>query len=207
MKDYTLTLITPPGSEPISISEAAGYMRVDTSDDAAYIQDIIKAAREYCEAFQRRAYITQTWELSLQEFPNGYNDRLNDCQGSNIIELPKGSLQTVDSFTYTDYAGTIRTMTQNVNYILSTRGVLGKLAPPYAVIWPPDPLFPLDPIVIKFTCGYGEPEDVPMKVKQAMYMLINYWYDNRPPSANSIPVELERALTALLSLERIAVGS
>jgi uncharacterized phiE125 gp8 family phage protein len=204
MKDYNLTLITPPAVEPITPAEAIAYMRLDAADD--YVSDIIKAAREYCEDFQHRAYITQTWELALQEFPRAENDRLTDHQQTAEIEIPKGCLQSVDSFTFTDYSGTVNTLVQDVNYIVSTRGILGRIAPPYAVIWPPNPLFPIDPIIIKFTCGYGDTADeVPLKVKQAMYMLIAYWYDNRPPTSANLPVELERAVKSLLSMDRIAV--
>jgi uncharacterized phiE125 gp8 family phage protein len=204
MKDYNLTLITPPTVEPISAVEAVAYMRIDAPD--SYVSDIIKAAREYCEDFQHRAYITQTWEMALQKFPRAGNDRLNNYQQTSVIELPKGCLQSVDSFIFTDYSGAVNILIEGTNFIISTRGVLGRIAPPYAVIWPPNPLFPIDPIVIKFTCGYGNTSDtVPMKIKQAMYMLISYWYDNRPPTSANLPVELERAVKSLLGMDRIAV--
>lgn len=208
MKNYNMTLVTPPTVEPITADEAVSYMRLDTPDatEAAYISDSIKAAREYCEDFQRRAYITQTWELTLERFPNAENDRLNNYQQTDEIEIPKGCLQSIDSFTFTDYSGAVSTLAQGVNYVVSTRGIVGRVAPPYAAIWPPDPLSPLDPIVIRFTCGYGSTADkVPLKVKQAMYMLIAYWYDNRPPISSNIPAELERAVKSLLNMDRIAV--
>ena len=47
------------------------------------LNKIIKAAREYCEGFQNRAYITQTWELWLDAFP-----------GEDFIELPLPPIQS-----------------------------------------------------------------------------------------------------------------
>lgn len=208
MEDYNLTLFSPPKVEPISPDEAVSYMRLDTPDatESAYISDCIKAAREYCEDYQHRAYITQTWELTLQQFPTAKNDRMNNCRQTDEIEIPKGCLQSIDSLTFTDYAGTVSTLVQGENFVVSTRGILGRIAPPYAAIWPTDPLSPLDPIVIRFTCGYGDTADkIPLKVKQAMYMLISYWYDNRPPIGTNIPAELDRAVKSLLNFDRIAV--
>ncbi len=43
------------------------YAPYSTEDDE--ITQIIKTAREYCEGFQNRAFITQTWELWYDSFP------------------------------------------------------------------------------------------------------------------------------------------
>jgi len=47
------------------------------------LNSLIMAAREYCEGFQRRAYITQVWELWLDDFPS-----------KSYIELPLPPLQS-----------------------------------------------------------------------------------------------------------------
>jgi uncharacterized phiE125 gp8 family phage protein len=320
MKDYTLTLITPPAVEPISLTEAKKFLRIDTVDDPGgltpiqsispgshvvspgangasvdilgytstiilsagacsgtvdvtieesndnitftpystfarvtaandnadytllysgdnryiraiavigteacefgvtimldqretaendYISGLITTARQYCEGYQNRAYITQTWEMALQEFPRARKDHLTEYRYSDVVEIPKGNLQTIDSFTFTDYSGTVNTLVQDINYIVSTRGILGRISPPYAVIWPPNPLLPLDPIVIKFTCGYGDnATDVPLKVKQAIYLLIGHWYENRVPVELALrnAGEIAFTLSALLRQDRL----
>lgn len=205
---YTLTLVTPPAVEPITTDEAVNYMRLDapSTADSTFIVGLIKTARKYCENLQHRAYITQTWEMSLSKFPCAYNDRLNNAQKSDVIEIPMGNLQTVDSVKYTDAANVVHTLTANTDYVVSTRGILGRVSPPYSGIWPTSALAPLDPVVIRFTCGYGlTSATVPEMAKQAMYMLIDYWYNNRDAAAQYVPKEIEFSVKALLMMDRIAV--
>ena len=184
-------------------------MRLGALDatETAYLDGLIKTAREYCEGFQNRAYTTQTWEMSLNCFPHEHTDPLTEYHRSNVIELPKGSLQTVNSVKYTDSSGTVTTLTENTDYIVTKRGILGRISPPYGKTWPTATLYPLDPIVIEFTCGYGASgTNVPLKAIQAMYMLISYWWDNRTAVIiGSISKELEFTVRALLGMDRIAV--
>lgn len=119
------------------------------------LSSILTAARIYCEEFQHKAYITQVWEMSLPYFY--YPD----------IEIPKGNLQTVDSITYKDSTGVTHTHAP-ANYIVSTRGIVGRLTPAYGLTFPSFTPYPIDAIIITFTCGYGTAADVPQTVIQAM---------------------------------------
>jgi Phage QLRG family, putative DNA packaging. len=90
--------------------------------------------------------------------------------------------------------------------VVSPLGVLGRLSPPYAQPWPPFVPFPLDAVVIEFTCGYGDiAESVPQKVKQAMNLLVSHWYENRVPLSETgqAPGEISFAVSALLQMDRI----
>lgn len=211
--EYNLTLIIPPAVEPLELEEVKKYLKVDDiTDDLedAYISGLITVAREYCEEYQHRAYITQTWKLALSEFPCATDDTVNDYETDNIIEIPKGNLQKINSFTYKDIYGNVTALTENIDYIVSSRGILGRVCPPYGTIFPYMPLYPLDPIVINFTCGYGDDgSKVPTKVKQAMYLLISHWYDNRAVVSDLRGVdpakEMAFAVTSLLSMDRIVI--
>ena len=71
-------------------------------------------------------------------------------------------------------------------------------------------LYPLDPIVIQFTCGYGDDGlKVPFRIKQAMMLLISHWYENRMV-INDLrgvnPAEISFAVTALLSKDTITMA-
>lgn len=192
--DYRLTLKTAPTTEPILLGEAKEYLRLDTDTEDFYINGLIIAARKYCENFQSRAYITQVWEMSLDDF---FED---------IYDIPKGNLQTIDSITYKDSAGTTTTLAAT-EYVYSARGTLGRLCPAYGKSWPTFTPHPLDAIVITFTCGYGTADDVPETVKQAMYLLISHWYENRIPLEDKMTVskELSFTVSALLWQERIVI--
>jgi len=194
---YNLTLKTPPVIEPISLVEAKSYLRLDgvDADEDSYLSSVIIAAREWCEGYQRRAYITQTWEMSLDYWPE-----------ENIIEIPKGSLQTINLVKYKNSLGVEIALTENVDFIYSARGILGRLSPCFVKYWPTFTPYPLDAIVIEFTCGYGNTVDkIPRKVIHAMKLLVSHWYENRVPLNNmrSIPTELDFTVSALLGMERI----
>ena len=180
------TLTTAGGDYAVNIILNQGY----TSEDV-YLTSLIAAARIYCEGYQNRCYITQTFEMALPYFPGE-------------IEIPKGNLQTTDSITYKDSAGatTILAVTE---YVTSIRGILGKVVPAYGKMWPSFIPFPLDAIVITFTAGYGDAVDVPETVKQAMKLLISHWFANRIPidQAQGNAKEISFTLSALLWMDRL----
>lgn len=159
-----------------------------------YLTSLITAAREYCEDFQNRAYITQTWEVSWDDWP---------C---SEIKLPKGKLQAVDLVSYKDSTGVTTGLVGTTDYVYSPRGILGRLTPAYGKTWPSFTPFPLDAVVIEFTCGYGDTAaDVPAKVIQAMKLLISHWFRHRTPLSETgqAPVEIAFAVSALLWQDRI----
>ena len=191
-----LILKTPPATEPIFLAEVKSYLKISDYEEYAtedtYLTSLITAAREYCEDFQSRAYITQTWELALPYFP---------CE----IKIPKGKLQAIDSITYKNSAGITETLAVTTDYVTSIRGIMGRVVPAYGKAWPSFTPFPLDAVIITFTCGYGSASDVPEKVKQAMKLLISHWFTNRVPvdQAMGSAKEVEFTLSALLWQDRI----
>ena len=82
-------LKTPPAIEPVTLEELKDHLRVDSVDEDALLTGLLAAAREWCEGFQNRAYITQTLQLWLDEWPAG-----------NAIVLPRPPLQSVASVKY-----------------------------------------------------------------------------------------------------------
>jgi len=194
--DYNLVLKTPPATEPMSLQEVKDYLKISdyeeyTSEDT-YLTSLITAAREYCEGFQNRAYVTQVWEMALPYFPRE-------------IEIPKGNPQTVDSITYKNSAGVITTLTANTDYVTSTRGIVGHVVPAYGKAWPSFIPFPLDAVIVTFTAGYGAAADVPENIKQALKLLISHWFTHRIPldQAMGSTKEIDFTLSALLWQNRI----
>jgi uncharacterized phiE125 gp8 family phage protein len=154
---------------------------------------LITAAREYCEGYTGRALATQTIEAYLDEFPCG------DC-----IELPRPPLQSVTSVKYTDSAGTETTMTVTTQYLVDADSDVGRIVLPYGVSWPSFTEYPVNPIKIKYVCGYYASNLIPKSIKQAMLLLIGHWYANREAVlTGSISKEIEFAVKALLSMYRV----
>jgi uncharacterized phiE125 gp8 family phage protein len=201
----------PPSIEPVSLAEIKPYLRLDDITDATediYISSLITVAREYCETKQNRAYITQTWELALPCFPRFSSNAIDTGVKARVIEIPKGKLQSIDNFSYKNASGIITILTQEVDYVVSNKGILGRISPPFGKVFPIVILYPLDPIIIKFTCGYGNnPTDVPARVRHSIMLLVSHWYENRiviNDLRGVIPEEIPFAVTSLLAQDKIS---
>lgn len=166
-----LSLYTAPTVEPITLAEAKAHLRVDIADENDLVTSLIVAARQYCESHTHRAFITQTWDLALDDFP---------CDFASL-ELPKAPLVSVSSVTYVDTNGTPQTWSSANYSVYAPSGPLagpGKIIPAYQVS------YPLvrdseNAVTIRFVAGYGAATSVPDQIKAAMKLLIGHWFANR----------------------------
>ena len=67
-----LKLITAASTFPITLEDAKLHCRVDTAADDALINALITAATELAEQKTGRALMAQTWELTLDAFPEAF---------------------------------------------------------------------------------------------------------------------------------------
>lgn len=118
----SLTVSVPPICEPFYIDEVTDHLKVDSSDDDTLITKLIVAARQYCELFQNRAYVTQTLLLKLDTFPIEF-------------ELPRPPLQSVSSIGYIDTSGDAQTLASSV-YDEDIYTEPGRIAEAYNQVWP-----------------------------------------------------------------------
>jgi uncharacterized phiE125 gp8 family phage protein len=191
-----LKLKTAPTSEPLDILDCAQHLRIDSTNEDAYLTSLIKAARQYVENLCG-PLITQTWYQYQDRFPNGYD-----------LAIGKPRLITVTSLKYTNEAGTQSTFSSSY-YTVSIQDEyrpLIVLRDDYD--WPDNgELYNTNPIEIEFTCGYGATAAyVPEPIKIAMLMLISQWYENREPSISgpgSIIAAVPFSVDALLSDYRV----
>lgn len=194
-----LKIVVPPASEPVTIDEVKAQLRID-ADDESYddvLNPLIPAAREWCEGYQNRAYITQTLELALDCWPCG-----------NEIELPRPPLQSVTSLIYVDRDGN-ETTWPSTNYIVDDYLFVARLVRARGVCWPSVCLPAANGIKIRYIAGYppGEPPDdesdgdptanVPQRIKQAILLLVSHWFENGmcpPPPAVMSLLDLDRVV-------------
>jgi len=182
-----LSLVTAPAAEPITLAEAKVHLRVDITDDDSLITALIVTARQHVEAITRRALITQTWDLTLDAWPDG-----------DTILVPLPPLQSVTSVTYKDSAGTVYTMPVT-DYIVDKVEEPGRIVLAYGKTWPSATLYPAGAITVRFAAGYGDATKVPQAIKQAMLLLIGQWYESRETiSIGNIVNELPFTVEALL---------
>ncbi len=139
-----------------------------TSAEDTLLERLITAAREDCEDFQGRAYITRTYELWLDAWPEG-----------DKIVIPMPPLQAVNSITYYDTAGDDYEMDE-ADYIVDIENEPGQIVLAYGKSWPSTTLQPVNGICIEFDAGYGAAAaDVPSAVKQAILLQIGHLYEHR----------------------------
>jgi uncharacterized phiE125 gp8 family phage protein len=183
----SIALIQGPVAEPITLNDAKlqlGFGPMQDSDRAASqilndkLRAFIVAARQDCENWTNRAFITQRWILRRDSFP-GHNLRY-EWNGYPQIELPKPPFQSVESFQYIDVSGTPQTLTQDATFGTNPtnpqygyqleRGSEtqpGRLLPPFARPWPPTRMVPAN-VIVQFRCGYGGPITVSMTASSAL---------------------------------------
>lgn len=169
-----LSLVTPPGEEPISIGEAILHLRAGSGDESL-IQALIEAAREDFETETGRQLVTATWQVKLSGFPKY-------CRGvAQAIEIPLPPLQQVNFVKYVDSSGVQQTWdpTQyQVDTFVGPRCQRGRLYPKPGVMYP-GVLDIVDAVTIEFVAGYGEPGAVPSVHKALIKLMIGELYANR----------------------------
>ena len=182
-----LKVIIPPAVEPVTLGDVKAQLRID-ADDHDYddvLSPLIVAAREWCEGYQNRAYITQTLELALDHWP---------CR--DYIELPRPELQSVTSVTYTDDEGVTDTWAPS-HYVVDDYAFVARLVRAKGIWWPSVCLAAANGVKVRYIAGYGDaPDNVPQRIKQAIILLTCHWYDNgmcNPPPA----------VLSLLNLDRV----
>ena len=183
-------IVTAPAAEPVSLVEIKLHLRLDANDDTEddLLTALIKSAREYIESYTRRALVTQTWDYFLEGLPEG-----------DEIWLPYPPLQSVTSLKYRDTDGN-ETTWDSSNYIVDTNSFIGRIKLAYGVSWFTDTLYPANPITVRFVCGYGDADEVPVGIKSAVKLLVAHWYEHREAvvSKNEAPYNIPFTVDALL---------
>ena len=183
-------LITGPVIEPVTLAEAKAQCRVDISDDDTLITTLIGDAREYCERIDWRAYLTQTYDLYLDEFP-----------ASGEIRFPRPPLQSVTSVKYTDENGVVATLASST-YIVDTISEPARLVLKSNQSWPTVTLQQVNGVVVRFVAGWTQASDVPRSIKRAMLLLIGHWYENREETTvGAVSRSIEFGVRALLGVD------
>lgn len=183
-----LRLVTAPAIEPVTLTEAKTHLRVDSSDEDAYISALITAAREIVERIHLwRALITQTWEYVLDDWPD-----------EDVIKIPYPPLQSIVSITYTDEDGNDHTLSTDV-YAVDTYSEPGRVVLKPGQTWPTADLWPAGAIRIQFVAGYGDnASDIPQPIRQAILLLVGHLYENREATGKAAQ-EIPLGISAMMA--------
>lgn len=164
--------LVPPDVEPIDLAFVKQHIRVDISVDNDLIEFYIKAARQFCEIYVNRAFITQTKGV-WYDWPE-----IDYCY---IKALPVGPVQSVESVETYDEDGASTEVDSSYYYMAGNR-VIFKNSFDY-----PTDLRYGNSVLFTVVVGYGDdPEDVPMPIRLAICKLVGHMYQNREAIYDSV---------------------
>jgi hypothetical protein len=182
----SLRLITAPTVEPVALSEVKAFLRVDTTAEDDVINIMLKGARRLCEECTQRAFITQTWQLTLDAFYSCDNDLpfsgtvilpTNYANGSGgDIDLSRLPVQSIVSIKTYAADNSVSTVDPSV-YRLDDAG--GRIVLNDGQSWPSN-LRQSGAVVITFICGYGDDgTKVPETIILAIIQQTSAMYEDR----------------------------
>jgi len=161
-----LKLTTPASTYPVTLAEAKLHCRVDASDDDALITVLITAATEMAEQATGRAIMPQTWELTLDAFPDAF-------------ELTRIPVASVTSLKYWDTDGVQQTL-GTMLYELSTASDFSAatVAPVYGGTWPAT-RDQANAVALRYVAGWPDAATVPDSIKAWIKLQVGAMYEHR----------------------------
>lgn len=199
-----LKLKTAPAENPVTVTEAKDYLRVDGSAEDARILAMIVAATDRLERYVDQKFIYQSWYQYLDCFPRSNRDAwwdgVRELPVSSMyveakeINLAIGPLVSVTAFnTYADDG--VAQLFAASDYVIDTAGFQGRIALKLGGVWPTTILRKLNGIEIDFVCGMAaDAASLPMVIKQAVLEYVAQMYEARGDEKTPIPTSSEMLL-------------
>ena len=166
-----LKLITAPTTYPVTLAEAKLHCKVDASDDDALITALITAATEVCEQKLGRAIMAQTWEVTLDAFPD-------------YVELTRTPVQSITSVKYYDTSGVEQTLSGSAYSFAQDDFGFARVDPVYGTEWP-TARDQINAVAVRYVAGYANAAAVPEGIKQWVKLMVSTMYENRETEAYS----------------------
>ncbi len=189
------TLKTAPTVEPVDLALAKVQCRIepDVVDEDGVLAAYIAAARSWVEDYTGRPLMTQTWQMSLPDFPTR-------------VWLPYAApLASITHVKYYDTTNTLTTLSSSV-YTTAAFSEPACLTLVDGQVWP-SVYVRDDAVQIEYVVGVSDVASVPPKLVQAVQMLVGHWYANREAvSVNGAnAMEIPFAAEALCAHHRLRV--
>ncbi|NHK29580.1 hypothetical protein FF098_016860 [Parvularcula flava] len=178
----SLTLITAPAGEPLTLAEIKFFLRVAHDTDDNLIADLAEAARGQVEAVTGLALITQGWRLTLDSWPE------------EPIALLRPPVQAITAISVQGIDGVWTELDQGDYALIPGYPARVLLKAP-----PPTPGIAAGGIRIDFTAGFGDADAVPGTLKQAVRLLAAHYHEHRTPASERRVTTMPNSAGALLA--------
>lgn len=164
-------------TQPLTLTEAKLWLKVDHTADDDLITTMIVMATNRAEAYLSRKLISGTLVEKYDSFCDARND---GC----FIRIPSPPLTSVTSIQYIDEDGVTQTWS-SAEYTVDTSSEPGRIALAFEQVWPTTRRV-VDAVTITYLAGYATADAVPDSIKQGMYMIIASFYEDRNVSPDSM---------------------
>ncbi len=156
----SITVVTPPASEPLTLAEGKLFLRVDHGAEDDLITSLITAAREAVEAYARRALITRR----VIETKDAWYFDLNGA-----VRLRLAPATTVHAIRVSGGVVPAEIYALDAAHDPPRLGFSQSPPSPAAIAG----------IEIEYDAGYGDAGDVPEALRQAVRLTLAAAYDDR----------------------------
>jgi uncharacterized phiE125 gp8 family phage protein len=178
----SLRLVTAGTSPAVSLAEAKKHVHAEFyEDDDAYLTALVAAATRSSERWLGIAIANQTWELRLDDFPDGK------------IVLPRSPLVSVDSVEFDDEANAETAYEDFREFGVATEDA-GYIMPAIDEDWPATNGEP-ECVRITFTAGLAA---VVPDIKHALLLLVGDWFEHREDAVEAALKPMPNSAAALL---------
>lgn len=158
-------LLAGPAEEPVTLARAKAWLKVDGDDEDALIGTLVTAARLHLESTTGRALVNQSWRLVLDAWPAG-----------GEVRLPVAPLHELTAIRAFDEQGDDHAIPM-AQFLVAGDG-RGRLILPATVSGMPAIRSRLG-IEIDYVAGFGDADDVPEDLAQALLVLVAHWFEHR----------------------------
>jgi uncharacterized phiE125 gp8 family phage protein len=174
-------VVTPPTTEPLTLSELKNHLRIDGSFDDALLNSCITSARMYFESQCEISIASQTMLLALDYF-------------DDIIYLPKGPVQSVQDISYADSKNIVREMDDWIEDLVSNPA---RITPAFGDSWPATADV-VNAVEVSYTTGYANANLVPKLLKSGMLFYAAHLYENRSAVTDGDLKEVPMAVESII---------
>ena len=177
--------------EPVTITDCKQQIGISTSVTGhdPKLKRLLKSARQRVERYTGRALLSQSWKLTLDNFPRV------DHSGKQVFYLPRPPLISVTSLKYYDDDGVQQTLTDVTDYHVCLQSRPGRIEPAYNTVWPSVRNI-AEGVEVIYVAGYGtEASDVPNEFIEAILITVEQLF--RFENANELPAAAMALLSSL----------
>jgi uncharacterized phiE125 gp8 family phage protein len=193
-----VTRVIGPDNEPVDLAFAKLHGVVPQTTMDGQIELRLRAAREWAERYTGRAFLRQTWDVTVLD---------GDLTHPGPILLPVVPAISVVSVTSYNAAGT-GTVMSSAGYFLDKVSVPARLLLVEGTSWPSG-LRTFNSLVVRYLAGYGtdgtDAEQVPESIRHAI-LLLGSEFNERLEAATDLKLEeVPFGIRALLDPYRVSV--